>query len=186
MGRRGRLDKFRAPAPEPTPEPAAQGSQPADGQKLAAAPEEKPFESERLMLFGPPRTQKNIAVISVTGLVLMGLIYVVLAKDEKPFPVGALIFAAIHGGLLGMLMGQLILVYADRMIVLFTLMAVVVAESIYGATHWAGLETINHRQLFQEVLGIFFWAGFVGFWLGFIFFVKRLRDRARFQRRFTA
>ncbi len=185
MARRRRLDKFAAPAP--TPEPEAQGEQTAAGQpSVSAKVEEKPFESERLMLFGPPATQKNILILAIVGLVVMGLIYVVLAKDERPFPVGALIFTAIHGALLGMLMGQLMLVYADRLIVLFTLMAVVVAESIYGATRWAGLDKVDHRQLFQEVLGIFFWAGFVGFWIGFVFFVRRLRARAKFQRRFTA
>ncbi len=187
MARRGRLDKFRAPAPEPTPAPEAQGEQPAAEQKPAAQPQEKAFESERLMLFGPPATQKNIAVFAAMGLVFMGLFYFLLAREERPFPWPGLIFAAVHGALLGMLIGQLILVYADRIIVLFTLMAMFIAETIYGAARWSGLQKFEfNRARFQEILAILFWAGFVGFWIGFIFFVNRLRARERFKKRYSS
>ncbi len=181
------LDKYTKPAPEPEPQPQPTQPSPAPGVATPAKPAEKPFESERLMLFGPPRTQKTIAMVSGIGLVFTAIVYAILSKDVKPFPLAGLIFVAIHGALLGMLLSQLILVYPDRNIIIFTLMAVVVGESIYGGVIWSKLpEFVFNRQRFQEILAIFFWAGFVGFWVGYAFYAKRQSDRKKFVQRYSS
>jgi hypothetical protein len=77
----------------------------------------------------------------------------------------------------------LTLVYPDRVMVLFTLLAVVVGEFIYlGASGKFDNFEFN-RETFQAILAIFFWSGFVGFWLGFVAYARRLEARRRFQQR---
>ena len=167
MARRRGLDKFAAPEPEPAPETQAGAEQP-----VAAKVEEKPFEEERLMLFGPPATQKTILVFIIVGLLFSGLLYFLSPpapqNADKGLRVVPMIFVMVHGALLGMLLGQLFLVYADRIIVLFTLMGVVIGEAIFCAVKYNDHPFVYHRVAMGMLLGVFFWSGFVGFWIGFI------------------
>jgi hypothetical protein len=188
------------PQPESQPEFQLEPGQvlqtPAEGQVAPAAsvekePEEKAFESERLMLFGPPGTQKNILILAIVGLLFSGIVYYAspAAKENaaKGLQAAPMIFVMIHGALTGMLLGQFILVYPDRIIILFTLMSMLVAETIFGAVTWGGTEKfVYNRSTFGIILAILFWGGFVGFWIGFAFYAKRLSDRKRFQRRISS
>ena len=193
MARRRGMEKYVVQAPQQPaqpqpPQPQPPQPQPPQGESPAPEAKEKVFESERLMLFGPPQTQKTIAILAFAGLVVAALVYGVLlrSRPEATFPWPGFIFTALHGALTGMLLGQLILVYADRIIILFTLMSIFVSETVYGAAMWSALPKFEFtRERFQEILAIFFWAGFVGFWIGFAFYAKRLRDRRRFQQRYS-
>lgn len=200
MARRRVFDKYAAPAPVPqaeqTPQTPAEGqgapgaSDPASASRSAEAGE-KAFESERLMLFGPPGTQKTILILAIAGLLVSGIVYYALApaldKAAEGLRVVPMIFVMIHGALTGMLLGQLIMVYPDRIIILFTLMTVFIAETIFGALTWGGTEKfVFNRASFGIILAILFWGGFVGFWIGFAFYAKRLRDRQRFNRRISS
>jgi hypothetical protein len=183
MGRRRGISKF-APTPE-TPQPQAQAGTTGTQADLAAAPVKKEgfFESERRLLFGPVEKQKGVLILMIVGLVVAGLGYV-LSPSAKPgdaLRFGPMAFVLIHGALIGMLMGQLVLAYPDGMIVLFTLMSIVIAESIYGAWKWQNF--VFCRERLQEILGLFFWPGFAGFWFAFWMYFRRGQARKRFVQR---
>ena len=137
------------------------------------------------LLFGTRENQKTIAVIAAVCFVAVAIVDFLIAKDEQPFPFVALLFTALHGGLVGMLAGQLILVYSDLMVIICTAMAVVIGEVTWLAISGV-LDTgfVLDRHQLQAIVAVFFWSGFLGFWVGFIAFAKRLSERRHFQKRF--
>ena len=167
----------------------APASAEAPAEVPAEAPSQPPVETgpERSILFGMPDNQKSIAILAGAGFLLIGLVYFALYRSDPGFSYMALFFIALHGGLLGMLLGQLILVYPDRVMVICTLIAVLVGVVIYVmATGMLDGGYRFGRRDFQAVLAIFFWAGFIGFWLGFVAYYRRVAERRRFQRRFKS
>ncbi len=135
------------------------------------------------VIFGTPEDRKTIIILSVVGFFVIGLVYCFVARHERPFPLIALLFTALHGALMGMLLGQLILVYPDRVVVICTLLAILVAELAYvvGASQSKPFEF--NREALQAMTALFFWAGFVGFWVGFAMYARREGARQRFQKR---
>jgi len=145
---------------------------------------ERPAESaERNVLFGTRENRKTIAILAAVGFVLAAILHSLVARSERGFSVVAMLFSALHGGLIGMLFGQLILVYPDRVMVIFTLMGVLLGEFIYLAAS-GKFDTFEfNRETFQAILAIFFWSGFVGFWFGFVAYARRQEARRRFHER---
>jgi len=141
--------------------------------------------AEKSVLFGTRDNRKMIIIMSGVGVMLLGLFHYAISPEGELSP-AALIFTAIHGGLLGMLLGQLMLVYPDRVMVVFVLMAVLLCESLYVVA----TGKLDHFEFNVEVLrdmtAIFFWSGWVGFWLGFIMLAKRAKRRRAFQQRFQS
>jgi len=135
------------------------------------------------VIFGTPEDRKTIIILMIVGFFVVGLLFYFLARDERPFPVIALLFTALHGALMGMLLGQLILVYPDRVVIIFTLLAVLIAELAYVVGSSQSKPFTFNREALQAMTALFFWAGFVGFWFGFAMYARREGARQRFQRR---
>jgi len=175
MARGSRFEEGAATPPAEEPPPPQE----------PAPHEQKP--SEISVIFGNRETQKTIGIIAGVAFVSIALIYFLLFKNDPDFRILALLFAALHGGLGGMLIGQLILVYPDRVMVLFTLMGVVVGESIFlAASGVIDKGFVFDLDTFHGLVAVFFWAGFVGFWLGFVAYARRVSARKRFQQRFQS
>lgn len=143
-----------------------------------------PQPVEKSVLFGTPEDRKTIIILACLGFVIAGLAYWLIAREEGSVPIPGIIFSAVNGGLLGMLLGQLILVYPDRVVVIFTLLGAFLAELIYLAGSGKLENFVFNSNTFLALLAIFFWAGWVGFWIGFVMYAKRERRRQRFQQRF--
>jgi hypothetical protein len=134
----------------------------------------------RNVIFGTRKNQKSIVELAAAGFVVAGLIHLALAWNERGFSVIALLFSAFHGALLGMLIGQLIWVYPDRVMIAFASIGAFLGEVAgLGATGRFSPFHAN-RDTFQVILAVAFWFGFIGFWIGFIAFAKRLRRRWRY------
>jgi len=135
---------------------------------------------DRNVIFGTRKNRKNIAELAAATFVFAGLVHLILAWNERPFSVMALLFSAFHGGLLGMLIGQLIWVYPDRVMIAFASIGALLGEvGLLAATGRFEPFRFN-RDTFQAMIALAFWFGFIGFWVGFILFAKRLRERWRF------
>lgn len=136
------------------------------------------------VIFGTPEDRKTIIILMIVGFLTVGLVYYFVAKDERPFPVIALLFTALHGALMGMLLGQLILVYPDRVVIIFTLLAILIAELAFVVGTSQSKPFRFNREALQAMTALFFWAGFVGFWIGYAMYARREGARQRYQRRF--
>ena len=170
MARRRALAKYRLAEMTKTATSAPAASRPPAGKGV---------------LFGTPDNRKVIIIMSVVGMLLFALLHFVISPEGQ-LSVAALIFTAVHGALLGMLIGQVMLVYPDRVMVVFVVMAVLLGETVYlAATKQFEHFEFNVERL-RDMTAIFFWAGWVGFWLGFIVLVKRAKRRRLFQMRFQA
>ena len=135
------------------------------------------------VIFGTPEDRKTIIILMVIGFFVVGLVYSFVARNERPFPIIALLFTALHGALMGMLLGQLILVYPDRVVIICTLLAILIAELAYVVGTSQSKPFEFNRDAFQAMTALFFWAGFVGFWIGFAMYARREGTRVRFQKR---
>jgi hypothetical protein len=160
---------FKSEEPEPEPSPQAAS---------------KPRPAERGVVFGTPEDRKKIAISAAVGFAIMALVFLVISKDERPFPAVPMILVAIHGGLLGMLFAQLALVFPDRVIVICTLFGGVMAEVIYFFASGKYQKFDFDRPTFQEIVLLFFWGAFIGFWVGFVNYAKRRKAYQRFQQRY--
>jgi len=168
MARRRGLSKYRVAEMKP--------AAPTGATPQAAA--------ERSVIFGTPDDRKRILIMMGVGLVLFALGYYLLAKDTGAVSIAALIFTAINGALLGMLLGQLMLVYPDRVMVVFVLMAVLLGETLYVVASGKLEKGFTFTaDVLRDMTAIFFWAGFLGFWFGYIMFARRQIKRRRFQQR---
>lgn len=167
MARRRGLAKYKIAEMKPAGAPSGTTQQPV----------------ERSVLFGTRENRKVILILSGVGLVVFALAYYLVAAKEE-FSVAAMIFTAINGALLGMLLGQLTLVYPDRAIVVCTLMGVLLGETLYVVLSVRGEDAFAfNSEVLRDMTAIFFWAGWLGFWIGFIAFAKRQARRQRFQQR---
>ncbi len=166
------------------PDPAqAQPAPVAEKPKEPEGPKEAAFESERLMLFGKPQTQRTILKFAIGGFVAIGVLYYVIAHEEKGFHWVPLIFTAVFGGLAGMLVGQIALVF--KRMVFWICAGLLIAASEGGWALFLQDRNEAHSTIFSGVVAIFFLAGFIGFWVGFIFYQKQLRRQERFQQRYS-
>jgi len=147
----------------------------------AEEPQQQP--AEKSVLFGTPSDRKTIAIVAGVGFVVMGLFHYLVGRASGGTSIAAILFTALHGALLGMLLGQLILVYPDRVVIIFTLLVGLVGELVYvvGTGRTAHFEL--NAQTVQAITAIFFWGGFVGFWIGFLMYTKHQKARMRFQQR---
>ena len=172
MARRDLREKYRVAETE-TPETSESGL-------AVSQPEEK-----KSVLFGSRADRKAIIVMSIVGFLVMALAYYVVAAAEgSGISIPALLFTAFHGALLGMLLGQLIFVYPDNIMIIFTLLTVVIGETAYVFGLRRPGKPAFDIDDFLATVAVFFWAGFVGFWVGFLVYVKRVRARQRFRRRY--
>jgi hypothetical protein len=137
----------------------------------------------RSVIFGTRKDQKSIAELAAAGFVVAGLIHLALGWNERGFSVIALLFSAFHGGLLGMLIGQLIWVYPDRVMIAFASIGAFLGVVVVLVATGRFEPFQPNRDTFQVVLALAFWFGFIGFWVGFISFAKRLEQRWRYHER---
>ncbi len=151
----------------------------------AAETGEEPTE-ERGVIFGTPQNRKAIIIMSIAGFVLVGLVHFFMTRNDSDFSVPAVILTAVHGGLIGMLMGQLMFVYPDGVMVVSTLIAIAAFEGLYVFWRSGDVRGFEFdRNALTAMVGIFFWSGFVGFWGGFIFYITGHQKREHFQKRMT-
>jgi hypothetical protein len=162
---------------------------PREAHLTPVEPAAPPKPEEPHVLFGTKHDQKTIAIAAGIGFAFIGIIYGAMAYNDPKLSKGlspylTCFFAALHGGMAFGLITQLALVYRDRVVVLCTILGILLGEFgfLWGSGQMENF--VLDRLTFGMIVAVFFWSGFVGFWVGFIFYAKRLQRLQRFQSRY--
>lgn len=165
MARRSRMVKYMRTAPKSAVKPT----------KLEA--------SEEAVIFGSRGAVKRIVVMMVVfGFVLSG-VFLLMFGENLQASLGRALAVLIFGGLLGMVIGQMIFVHPYRQLVVPTLTMMFFAVVLWFMAFLMQAEWQVTRDNFPALVGLLFVFGFVGYWLGYWAYQRKVRERQRFQGR---
>ena len=138
------------------------------------------------VIFGSRESAKGIGVMAgLFGIVLAGIFFAMYRGDgDTIWPATG--FVLIFGALLGMVVGQMAFVHPYRQLVIPALAMMFFGVLLWVMAFMMPVDWALTRGNYLALVGLLFVCGFVGYWLGYVFYRRTVGESRRFQERHHA
>lgn len=145
----------------------------------------KPAGPGDSVIFGSRESAKRIGIMAgVFGVILAGIFFALYrGEDNVIWPTG---FVLIFGALLGMVIGQMAFVHPYRQLVIPAMAMMFFGVLLWVMAFMSPVDWELTRGNYLALVGLLFVCGFVGYWVGYLFYRKTIGESRRFQERHHA